>query len=435
VKGRVYKRGKTWTYVFDGAPDLLTGERRQITKGGFTTDTEAWSECRKAMTAEETGTRVKAAKRTVEQLLEEWMTRRQHKLKPSMLANYRNYARYYVYPYIGQRVAQDLDSAVFDALYDKLLTSGRVKARANLERDAKRQEEAWRRERRIADKAAGKKLLGPAGKPLPLREAPPTGLSPKTVVNVHRMLHRAWTDAVTWRYVTRNVVAETSPPRVPRTRRQTWTVDELRRFLTVAKEDRFFALWVLEATTGMRRCELAGIRRDGVNQEASTLDVDDTRVVIDGAVIDSDGKTAGSWHTIAVDRYTLAALTAHLGRIEKERAEFGPDYQDHGKLFCWPNGTLPHPDTITSRFKKLAEKAGVPVIKLHEARHTYVTAGRRAKVDTKALSRRVGHATVGFTMETYMDGDTEADREVADTMASIILPGIVEMITGNTDGP
>jgi site-specific recombinase XerC len=421
VKGSVEPHGKGFRYIFNGRPDPLTGERNKIQQGGFENDREAWAACHKAMAEYEAETYVKPSNRTVQQLIEEWLTRRQHKIKPSMLANYRNYANYYVYPYIGKRAATDLDSAVFDALYDRLLTSGRVKAQRSA-RTATAQAEAARRAQRIADKAAGKKLRGPTPKPRPAPVLDP-GLGPKTVVNVHRMLHKAWADATVWRYVKRNVVAEANPPRVPRTKKQTWSVDQIQRFLTFAKEDRFFALWVLELTTGMRRCELAGADRDGVNETEGTLDLYDTRVVIDGKVIESDGKSAGSFHTIALDPLTLRLLLEHIAVIKTEKDAFAADYQDHGKLFCWPNGTLPHPDTITRRFQAIARRAALPVIDLHEARHSYVTAGRRVKADPKAMSRRVGHASVAFTMETYMHDDIEADRTLAEQMARLILPG------------
>jgi len=182
---------------------------------------------------------------------------------------------------------------------------------------------------------------------------------------------------------------------------------------------------VVELTTGMRRCELAGIDKDGLDHQAGTLDLFGTRVVIDGKIVESDGKTAGSWHTIALDAVTLKLLITHVEMIEAEREEFGDDYQDHGKLFCWPNGSLPHPDTITKRFQRIALKAGLPVIKLHEARHSFVAAGRRAKVDPKALSRRVGHASVTFAMEVYGGEDLDDDRKVADTMAQLILPAVL----------
>ena len=89
-------------------------------------------------------------------------------------------------------------------------------------------------------------------------------------------------------------------------------------------------------------------------------------------------------------------------------------------LFCWPDGRPPHPDTITRRFKQLAAAAGLPEIDLHDVRHSYATAGRDARIDWKALSKRIGHADVAFTMKQYVQTDLEADRQVASTLAELI---------------
>jgi integrase len=180
------------------------------------------------------------------------------------------------------------------------------------------------------------------------------------------------------------------------------TVAQLQTFLQRARSDRFFALWVLEATSGMRRCELAGVRRDLLDLDAGTLAIEVTRVVVDGRVIESDGKTENAQHVLALDPFTLAVLKAHVERLDQERRDFGPDYRDHGVLFCWPDGRPPHPDTITRRFEQLAAAAGLPEIDLHDARHSYATAGRDAKIDWKALAeladrargRRVHHEAV-----------------------------------------
>src|SRR5262249_61954248 len=131
---------------------------------------------------------------------------------------------------------------------------------------------------------------------------PSPGLDPKTVVNTHRMLHRAWEDFTAWGWARRNVVADAHPPRVPRRHRKVWTVAHLQAFLQAARRDRFFALWVLEATSAMRRCELAGARRDLLDLDAATLQIEVTRVAVDGMVIESDGKTDNAQHVLEIGR-------------------------------------------------------------------------------------------------------------------------------------
>ena len=106
-------------------------------------------------------------------------------------------------------------------------------------------------------------------------------------------------------------------------------------------------------------------------------------------------------------------------------------------LFCWEDGRPPHPDTITRRFKSLAASAGLPEIDLHDVRHSYATAGRDAKIDWMALSRRIGHADVAFTMKQYVQTDLEADRQVANTLAELIIGGSlasIEMAGGTSQG-
>jgi hypothetical protein len=39
---------------------------------------------------------------------------------------------------------------------------------------------------------------------------------------------------------------------------------------------------------------------------------------------------------------------------------------------------------------------------LHDVRPSYATAARRAKIDWKTLSKRIGHGNVASTMEQYV---------------------------------
>jgi len=126
---------------------------------------------------------------------------------------------------------------------------------------------------------------------------------------------------------------------------------------------------------------------------------------------------------------TLAAAARRAPRVPSE-AERGADAEpaaprSGAALFCWEHGRPPHPDTITRRFKKLSRSASLPAIDLHDVRHSYATAGRNAKIDWKALSKRIGHADVAFTMKQYVQTDLEADREVANTLADLIVGGLL----------
>lgn len=217
MKGHVYRRGKAWSYLFDIEPDPLSGKRRQANGSGYKTERAAWKACREAIAEYERGQVVAKTKRKVGPALEEWLTRIEHSIKPSMAQNWRNYAKYYVVPYIGERDVLDIDGAVCDALYAKLLAEGRVKAKPK----TVSKERATHVRRVTPDgkvqtcrpypydsircyrvHAEDDPLLGQPIEPSKrIRQTPKTkpskpplnpGLEPKTVVNTHRMLHRAW---------------------------------------------------------------------------------------------------------------------------------------------------------------------------------------------------------------------------------------------------
>jgi hypothetical protein len=167
-----------------------------------------------------------------------------------MHQNWRDYADHYVIPYIGHRDVLDIDGGVCDALYAKLLAEGRVKAKPKMA-EPKSAVRCYRTH------AEDDPLLGQSIEPSKVirqhvpaerKEVSPT-LAPKTVVNRHRMLHRAWEDFTKWNWAKRNVVNDVHSPRVPRTGRTVWTVQQLQTFLQFARHDRFFAIWVLETTS------------------------------------------------------------------------------------------------------------------------------------------------------------------------------------------
>jgi hypothetical protein len=129
MRGHVSKRGSSWAYWFDIDPDPLTGKRRQQTKSGYTSEKEARKACRAAMADYEKGRLVRPSRRKVKDAMAEWLARIEHSIKPSMAQNWRNYTAYYVEPYIGDRAIQEINGAICDALYAKLLAEGRMKAR------------------------------------------------------------------------------------------------------------------------------------------------------------------------------------------------------------------------------------------------------------------------------------------------------------------
>jgi integrase len=132
-----------------------------------------------------------------------------------------------------------------------------------------------------------------------------------------------------------------------------WSAEELREFLEATSKDRLAAMWLLFATTGMRRSELLGLPWRAVDLEASPgrLPVVQTVVVVDKhPVIVADAKTATSRRQLALDPFTTAALNAHRVRQLQERLAWGPAWVDTGLVFTREDGQVMHPEHVTKRF-------------------------------------------------------------------------------------
>jgi len=198
------------------------------------------------------------------------------------------------------------------------------------------------------------------------------------VRNIHAMLHRALNDAVRLGYLVRNVADAVTPPRGASPELQVWTPQQLRAFLAHVRQDRLYALWLLVATTGMRRAELTGLRWADVDLDGARLSPRRPRVVVNYAVHESEPKTRMGKRSLALDPATAAALREHQARQEQERAEVGAAWTDSGLVFTRPDGVAIHPDLITDWFRRLARGAGLPPIRLHDVRHSYATAALAA---------------------------------------------------------
>jgi integrase len=136
------------------------------------------------------------------------------------------------------------------------------------------------------------------------------GLSARTVLHVHATIRRALADATRWGLVPRNVALLASPPRPGRTELQVWTAADLRSFLAHVEDDRLYALWLLAASTGMRRGEVLGVQWPDVDLARARVGVRRSLVTVGHQVVVSEPKTAKGRRSVALDPATVAAIKA-----------------------------------------------------------------------------------------------------------------------------
>ena len=52
-------------------------------------------------------------------------------------------------------------------------------------------------------------------------------------------------------------------------------------------------------------------------------------------------------------------------------------------------------------FSKWIRRTGLPRIRFHDLRHTHATQGLLENIHPKIISERLGHSSVGITLDTY----------------------------------
>jgi integrase len=119
----------------------------------------------------------------------------------------------------------------------------------------------------------------------------------------------------------------------------------------------------------------------------------------------------------------VKALRSHRVSQAEERLALGDGYQDQALVFCHEDGSPVHPDRFTKVFRVLVSEAGLPSIRLHDVRHSYATLALNAGVHPKVVSERLGHASIGITLDTYSHVLPSLQEEAADVVAEVIFGG------------
>jgi integrase len=246
-------------------------------------------------------------------------------------------------------------------------------------------------------------------------------LAPATVRAVHRVLRKASNDALHAGLVARNPMTGVRPPRSATPEMQTWSADEVHRFLHATLHDRLYALWVLELATGMRRGELAGLRWTDVDLEAGRLAVRRSRVSVGYRVHEGEPKTRAGRRTISIDRRVAGVLASHRRRQLEERLAWGEAWLNTGYVFTAENGEPIHPERITVLFHEFTDEAGLPRIRFHDLRHTSATLALAAGIHPKIVSERLGHTNIAITLDLYSHVTPSLQAEAADKLGEVIL--------------
>jgi integrase len=383
---RLDGRGHGSWYLAAELPAGPDGRRRRVRLGGYPTRAAAEAMLAR-LRAPIGGPRGGAASGTTGQWLASWLAARQS-LRPSARRGYQQHLDAYLIPDIGgiplaMLTAADLQ-AMFAAISRQRTSAGRPLSAATLTR--------IRCTLRAALNAAMREGLITAN-PARLVDLPPPPRPHPVVWTAPR--EAAWRESGA-----RPAVA-------------VWTAAHTAAFLSAIRDEPLYACYQLLAVSGLRRGEAAGLRWPDVDLASATLAVTRQLQEIGSDLVVLPPKSLASNRVIALDRWTVQVLRAHLDRYPPTRAD--------GYVFARPSGRPYTPGHLTRRFIKLVRREHLPPIRLHDLRHGAATLALAAGTDLKVIQAMLGHASIVLTADTYTSVLPDVARRSAEAVAAEIM--------------
>lgn len=236
------------------------------------------------------------------------------------------------------------------------------------------------------------------------------GLSTKTVKHIHALIRRTLNQAVKWNLVTSNPCSRVTPPKVVKKPLETFTEGQARRFLTSVSKHRFYPLYVLALTTGMRRGEVLGLRWEDIDFKNKTASIVQTVQAINGQIRIATPKTARSKRTVHLSEYALSVLNGYNGERK-------------GLIVTTASGKPLSPRNLVRHFKLVLEREELPNIRFHDLRHTCATFLLKENVHPKVVQEMLGHSSITTTLNVYSHVLPSMQKEASSKMDGIFKQG------------
>jgi integrase len=385
----IRKRGTSLQVQVYAGRDPLTGRKKWVSRQVSGQTRESWREARKVegqLLDEVGGGRHKNARKMTmrELLLDEWLPWRKANgkaISPTTLRTYKRLIETKILPALGAAPLTAVDARTLDRFYAALRNSGNARTGGEL--------------------------------------------SASRVRDVHAILSGALGLAARYTWLPYNPALLAQPPAPRNARQKPPTSEEARLLLEEAagQDPELYLFLRLSAVGGLRRGEVCALR-------PYDLDLDEAEVTVTGNIVFEKGlpegfirkspKSENSERLLALDARTVELLRDYLARRDAAiRAAGGAGLRPDAYIFAQDlAGTRPvHPDTMTGRCKRLAQRLGYPYT-LKSLRHFMATQlGAVAQAGT--VRERMGHGSLQVT-SIYTHRVSEADRAAAAHMGRLL---------------
>lgn len=362
--GTIRKKTKTvnekvytwWEARYTAGTDPGTGKQIQRTITGKT-QKEVSKKLKEATAAIDAGTYTAPNKMTVGEWLDIWVKEYLGNVKPRTAESYRIIVKNHLKPKLGATRLDQLDAHTVQTFYNGL--SG---------------------------------------------TADGTGLSPKTIKNIHGVLHKALQQAMKNKYINFNPAEACELPRIEKAEIKPLDDTQINAFLKAIKGHPFEDLFLVDLFTGMRKGEILGLQWDCVDLKKGTILIKQQLQTVVGS--------PGEFHLVSTKNSKGRQITippflvATLRKVKKKQLEnrlrYGECY-DTSTDFVFTDELGRHlkPKQVYDAFKKIVAEMDIPKTRFHDLRHSYAVASIRSGDDIKTVQENLGHATAAFTLDIY----------------------------------
>ena len=245
-------------------------------------------------------------------------------------------------------------------------------------------------------------------------------LSPKTIVEYHRMISSVLEQAVKEQLIPFNPASKATLPKVENKPVNYFQLNQVNDIVAALETEplKWKCIGHLFLASGIRRGELIGLKWENCDFDNNRIHIIDNVVYTpENGIYEDTTKTETAVRCLYLPTYTMEILKAWQAEQKAYIKEAKEHYNDQGYLFAKDNGDPMHPDSITGWFDKFSKRRGLPHINPHAFRHTQASILARENVSDVTLAGRLGHSNAAFTKKQYAHMFEDADKTSADIIS------------------
>lgn len=248
------------------------------------------------------------------------------------------------------------------------------------------------------------------------------GYSPAYIRHMHNLLRQAFGQAVKWELIKSNPAINAKPPKIRKTDKNIWNVNEVKNFLNLTKGHSNSMAYLLAIFTGMRRGEILALSWSDIDFRNNKIHIKRSLAYVPRiGIIIKNTKTSASKRQISISEFVINELKKLQEKQVFQKEKMGHKYEDNHLVITTEHGKPINPRNLLRQFYGLIEEAEIPKISFHDLRHTHATIMMEQGENPKVVSERLGHSRVSVTLDLYSHVSDDLQKEAADKFEQTIF--------------